>query len=150
LMARSTGTALSFSKRYDNSSAANNIPGWSMQKGDRFWVSDANKDGRGDLFVFNPAVNWSTEYLGTLRSNGNSLSGSWSEDWIGGWNLGSVDKLLVVNYEGGAGEADIYIRNNNWLGLLRRSAGGFAMDRIYQSWIYSPLHDSKPWSNDLP
>ena len=150
LMARSDGNRLRFTKRYDNSSAAKNIPGWSMQKGDRFWVSDANKDGKKDLFVYNPAKNWSTEYLGTLTSHGNRLSGRWVKDWIGGWNLGKVDKIKVVNYEGGNGQADIIISNKNWLGMIRKSGNGFRLDRIYHSWIYSPLYDKKPWSNTLP
>jgi len=150
LMAKSTGNGLGFVKRYDSSSGAANIPGWFMTKGDRFWISDANKDGKTDLFVYNPATNWATEYLGTLMSSGTSLSGSWSADWVGGWNLGSVDKILVANYEGGAGKADIFIRNNEWFGLLRRSAGGFVMDRIYFHWIHTTLYDAKPWSDSLP
>jgi len=150
LMARSTGSSLAFTKRYDNSSSSKNIPGWSMQKGDRFWVSDANKDGKKDLFVFNPKINWSKEYLGTLKSSGSSLSGSWSESWVGGWNLGKGDKIMVANYEGSNGMPDIYIRNKNWFGLLRKKSNGFTMDRIYHSWIYSALHDKKPWSTTLP
>ena len=150
LMARSDGNRLIYTKRYDNSSTANNIPGWSMQKGDRFWVADANKDGKKDLFVYNPAKNWSTEYLGTLTSHGNRLSGRWVKDWIGGWNLGKVDKIQVVNYEGGNGMPDIIISNKNWLGMIRKYGNGFKLDRIYQSWIYSPLYDKKPWSNTLP
>jgi len=150
LMARSTGTSLVYTKRYDNSSSSKNIPGWSMQKGDRFWVSDVNSDGKKDLFVFNPKINWSKEYLGTLKSNGSSLRGSWSEDWVGGWNLGRGDKIMVANYEGSNGMPDIYIRNKNWFGLLRKRNSGFVMDRIYHSWIYSALHDKKPWSTTLP
>ncbi len=149
LMVKSTGTDLSFVERYDSSSAAANIPGWEMRKHDSFYVSDANKDGKSDLFVFNTS-DWATEYLGTLRSTSTGLSGSWSADWVGGWNLGSVDKILVANYEGGAGKPDIFIRNANWFGLLRKSAGGFVMDRIYHSWIYTAQHDSKPWSDTMP
>jgi hypothetical protein len=149
-MAKSTGAGLSFTKRYDSSSAAANIPGWYMTAGDRFWISDANKDGRADLFVYNPAVNWATEYLGTLMSFGTSLSGSWSADWVGGWNLGAVDKILAANYEGGPGKADIFIRNNEWFGLLRRAPNGFVMDRIYYHWIYTAFYDSKPWSDSMP
>jgi hypothetical protein len=150
LLAKSTGTDLSFVKRYDSSSGAANIPGWSMTKGDRFFLSDANKDKKADLFVYNPAINWGTEYLGTLMSNGTALSGSWSADWVGGWNLGAVDKILVSHYEGSAGWPDIFIRNNNWFGLLRRAASGFVMDRIYFHWIYTALYDSKPWSDSMP
>lgn len=150
LMAKSTGSGLTFLKRYDSSSIAANIPGWFMTKGDRFWISDANKDSKADLFVYNPAINWSTEYLGTLMSSGSSLSGSWSADWVGGWNLGIVDMILAVNYEGGPGKADIFIRNDNWFGLLRRTPSSFVMDRIYYHWIYTALYDSKPWSDSMP
>lgn len=150
LMARSTGTDLNFVRRYDSASTASNIPGWFMTKGDRIFTSDANKDGRADLFVYNPAVNWSTEYLGTLTSSSNALSGSWSADWVGGWNLGSPDKILPANYEGGAGKADIFIRNNEWFGMLRRTPRGFVMDRIYYHWLYTSLYDSKPWSDSMP
>jgi len=150
LMAKSTGAGLAAIKRYDSSSAAANIPGWFMKEGDRFFLSDANKDGKADLFVYNPAVDWSTEYLGTLMSSGTALSGSWSSDWVGGWNLGAVDHILVANYEGGPGKADIFIRNNQWFGLLRRAAAGFVMDRIYFHWIYTADYDATPWSGTLP
>jgi hypothetical protein len=150
LMAKSTGSDLAFTKRYDSSAAANNIPGWSMAKGDRFFVAEANRDGRKDLFAYNPAINWSTQYLGTLLSTGTALSGSWSEDWVGGWNLGPADKILVANYEGGVGRADIFIRNDEWFGLMRRSAGGLVLDRIYHRWIYTAAYDARPWSDTLP
>jgi len=158
-MTKSTGAALNFVKRYDDDAGtawATNIPGWIMKKGDRLFVSDANKDGKADLFVFNPKIDWSTEYLGTLTSSGTALSGSWSEDWVlgipgaGGWNLGIVDKIQAANFEGGAGKADIYVHNTNWLGLIRRSPAGFVMDRHYFQWIYSPIFDSKPWAAGMP
>lgn len=150
-LTRSTGTALNFVNRYDNNSgsASGNVPGWTLTKGDRLFPADANKDGRTDLFIYNTG-DWSTEYLGTLMSGGSSLTGSSSGDWVGGWNLGAVDKILVANYEGGAGKADIFIRNNEWFGLLRRAAATFVMDRIYYHAIYTPLYDSKPWSDSLP
>jgi hypothetical protein len=147
-LAKSTGTGLSVVKRYDSASAT--IPGWAMRAGDRFFVSDANKDSKADLFVFNPAVNWPTEYLGTLISSGTALTGSYSADWVGGWNLGAADQILVAQYEGGVGKSDVFIRNNDWFGLLRRNSTGFVMDRIYYHWIYTALYDSKPWSDSLP
>lgn len=158
-LTKSVGTALTFVKRYDDDSGtawATNIPGWNMKKGDRFFIADANKDGKADLFVYNPKINWSKEYLGALISSGTGLSGTWSEDWVsgipgaGGWNLGIVDKITSVNYEGGAGKADIYIRNNEWIGLIRYTGSGFVMDRHYYHWIYSPLYDSQPWSDSMP
>lgn len=158
-LTRSTGTALNYVKRYDDDPGtawAPNIPGWSMKKGDRHFVADANKDGKDDLFVYNPKIDWSKEYLGTLMSNGSALSGSWSEDWVtgipgaGGWNLGTADILIPANYEGGPGKADLIIRNTYWLGMIRRGPGGFQMDRHYHRWIYSPLFDSKPWQLGMP
>ncbi|MEE8525262.1 MAG: hypothetical protein V3T72_15105, partial [Thermoanaerobaculia bacterium] len=68
----------------------------------------------------------------------------------GGWNLGAADKILAVNYEGGAGKADILIRNKYWLGLIRRTPAGFRMDRHYHRWIYSPFFDDKPWQLGMP
>lgn len=147
-MAKSAGTGLSVTKRYD--SAATNISGWAMRTGDKFFIADANKDGKSDLFVYNPAVNWPTEYLGTLTSSGTALTGSYSADWVGGWNLGAADQLLVAQYEGGVGKSDLFIRNNEWFGLLRRNSTGFVMDRIYYRWIYTALYDAKPWSDSMP
>ena len=149
LMDRSSGQSLSFARRYDSSSSAANVPGWYVTKGDRFWLSDANRDGKSDLFVYN-TTNWYREYLGTLMSSGGSLSGSWSYDWVGGWNLGPVDQILASTYEGGSGRPDLFIRNHQWFGLLRRGPGSFGMDRIYYHWIKTPLFDSRPWSDVLP
>jgi hypothetical protein len=157
MMARSTGTGLAYVTRYhDGSNDQYNIPGWQIRKGDRFDVADTNQDGKGDLFVYNPKIDWTYEYLGTLRSTGTALSGSWSEDWVNGvsgqgaWNLGTADSIIPANYEGGAGKADIIIRNHSWLGLIRRASAGFIMDRHYHQWIYTPLYDSKPWQFSLP
>jgi len=150
LMARSTGTGLAYVRRYDNSSAAANVPGWEMRKNDRFFLTDANQDGRADLFVFNPALDWSTEYLGTLTSNGSALGGSWSADWVGNWNLGSVDRFIAADYDGDPGTSGIFIRNTEWLGMIRKTAGGFTLDRIYRKWIHTPPYDARPWSDTLP
>jgi hypothetical protein len=57
-MLRSNGNSLRRIKLYTN-----NATGWAMRKGDQFWVADANKDGKKDLFVYNPAKNW----LGMIR-----------------------------------------------------------------------------------
>jgi IgA peptidase M64/VCBS repeat protein len=149
LMASSTGADLAYVRRYDSSAPAANIPGWSMTPSDRFFVSDANGDGRADLFVYNTA-GWGTEYLGTLLSGGTGLTGSWTADWVGGWNLSAADQILVANYEGGPGQADIFIRNRDWFGLLRRGASGFVQDRLYFHWIHGALYDATPWSDTLP
>src|SRR5690606_631466 len=73
-MLKSDGTNLSMVKRYDG-----NAPGWQMRKNDKHYVSDINNDGKEDLFVRN-YPDWNREYLGTMRSNGTSLSCGWKED----------------------------------------------------------------------
>jgi len=129
LMARSTGVELAFTRRFDRT-----VPGWTMRRRDRFVVGDSTNDGREDLFVMN-ADDWSTEYLGILRSTGTNLSGSWQDDWINSWNLGTVDKLVVANFSGGAGWDDLYIFNDNWLGLLRSYGSSVALTAIYPRFI---------------
>ncbi len=151
LMARSTGADLAYVARYDSSNdSVTNVPGWAMRKNDRFWVTDANSDGRADLFVFNPALDWGTEYLGTLLSSGYSLGGSWSADWVGGWNLGNADQILPADYDGVSGSSGLFIRNTQWLGMIRRSGSGFSQDKGYFKWIYNPQYDARPWSDSLP
>jgi hypothetical protein len=151
MMAASTGTDLTWTNEYNGSSDEASVPGWGqITSGDTFYLADVNKDGKADLFVFN-ATNWSTEYLGALVSDGTALSGGFIGDWVGGWNLGVVDQFLVANYEGGAGKADLFVRNKEWFGLLRDDPyWGFVMDRIHFHWIQSPLYDSKPWSDSMP
>jgi hypothetical protein len=40
-----------------------------------------------------------------------------NQNWIGGWHLGSQDRHYVGDFNGD-GKADIYIRSNEWVGLL--------------------------------
>ncbi len=129
-MLRSTGSALSMARRYDE-----NAPGWQMRRGDKHFIADINGDGRDDLYVYN-SDNWSTQYLGALRSNGSSLSGSWQDDWIGSWNLGPSDRFLVGNFNGGSGWDDIIIRNSGWLGLLRSQGASLSQVALYRNWIH--------------
>lgn len=158
-LTRSSGSSLDYVKRYDNDAStewAPNIPGWSLSKGDRLQISDANNDGRSDLFVFNPRVNWSKDYLGTLMSSGSALAGSWSADWVSGiagagaWNLDKVDSIIPLSFDGQSGKSDMIIHNKEWLGMIRRVSSGFQMERHYHRWIYSPLHDHKPWQINMP
>jgi hypothetical protein len=150
LLARSTGADLAYVQRYDSSADAANIPGWAMRKGDRFWVTDGNGDGRSDLLVYNPATDWSTEYLGMLTSSSTALTGSWSADWAGSWNLGAGDLILPADYDGVASTSGLFIRNAQWVGMLRRAGVGFSTDRTYFKWIYNPKYDARPWSDSLP
>ncbi len=122
-------------KRYDNS--VNHLPGWQMQRSDRFKSADVNGDGRDDLSVYN-AVNWSTQYLGILRSTGGgNLQGTWQDDWIGGWNLGSGDGFHVSDFRGGAGWDDLFVFNKDWFGLLRSHSNHYKLEAIYPKWFHN-------------
>jgi hypothetical protein len=131
-------------KRYDN--AQNNIPGWQMRRSDRFRVADVNGDGRQDLVVYN-AVNWSTQYLGILRSlEGGNLQGTWQSGWIGGWNLGLADDFHVADFRGAGGWDDLIVYNKNWLGLLRSHSNHYKLEAIYPKWIHNHrYHPSGLW-----
>ncbi|MBW8890507.1 MAG: VCBS repeat-containing protein [Fibrobacteres bacterium] len=146
-MLKSSATNLANTNEYWSSS--NSTPGWSITSGDQFYVGDANKDGKADLYVFNTS-NWGTEYLGAMISSGTALSANWVADWVGGWNLGSVDILQPARYEGAAGKSDLYIHNSEWFGMIRYTNPGFTLDRLYFHWIYTALYDSAPWSDDFP
>jgi len=131
---------------------SNGVPGWVLRGGDQFVVGDADRDGRADLYVFNTR-DWSTEYLGALRSNGVGLTcTNYAADRVGSWNLAGADTILAANFEGASrGTPDLFIRNPTWFGLIRWQGvtGPFVLDRLYHHWIYSPLYDAEPWSDGL-
>lgn len=139
-MLRSTGTNMVNTRRFDG-----DVPGWGgMRANDRWFVADVNGDGRDDLYVFNSA-DWSTEYLGTFRSSGTNLSGGWQDDWIGSWNLGSVDNFAVANFSGGAGWQDLLVFNDNWFGLLRSQATRVSLTAIYPKWLHNHNFHNLGW-----
>jgi hypothetical protein len=129
-MLRSLGYGLCLVERYDG-----NAPGWQMRRHDRHWLADINGDGRRDLFVHNHQ-DWATQYLGTMVSNGSGLSAAWRADWVGEWNLGAVDRFEVCNYEGAAGERDLFVHNQDWFGMIRATPA-LSLQRIYYRWIHN-------------
>lgn len=132
-MMASGGAGLNAVQVYNGS-----VPGWQMRGGDTHHVADANGNGKADLVVFN-ASNWSTEYLGTMSSSGTALSCSWKSDWVGEWNLGSVDRIRVANCSGGAGKPNLVIHNRDWLGLMRTSPSP-TLERLYYRWVHNYRH----------
>ncbi len=129
-MLRSTGSELQFVHRYDG-----NAPGWQMREHDSHWVADISGDGKADLFVYNHA-DWAHEYLGTMLSTGTGLNCSRVHDWVGEWNLGPADKFIPCNYEGVAGQRDLFVHNTDWFGMIR-AAPGLSLQRIYYRWIHN-------------
>ena len=139
-MLRSTGSNMSSVRRFDGS-----VPGWGgMRRHDRWYVADIDGNDRDDLYVVN-VLDWVTEYLGTLRSSGNNLSGGWQDDWIGSWNLGQGDRFQVANFNGGAGWDDVLVYNNDWFGLLRSMNGSSSLSAIYRSWVHNHNFHNLGW-----
>jgi hypothetical protein len=139
-MLRSTGSNLSFTRRFDR-----NVPGWGeMRQHDRWFPTDMDGNGKGDLYVYN-AADWSTQYLGTLRSTGSNLGGGWQDDWIGSWNLGPSDSFLAANFNGGAGWDDLFVYNDKWFGLLKSGNGSSSLSAIYPDWIHNHNYHSLGW-----
>jgi hypothetical protein len=140
LMLRSTGSDLSFTRRFDR-----DVPGWGeMRQHDQWFPADIDGNGKGDLYVYNTG-DWATEYLGTLRSSGSNLSGGWQDDWIGSWNLGANDKFLVANFNGGSGWDDLFVYNDKWFGLLKSGNGSSSLSAIYPDWIHNHNYHNMGW-----
>jgi len=139
LMSR-RGQGLVNIRRYDGE-----VPGWDdLEPHDQFYAADVDGDGRRDLYAYN-AVDWDSEYLGVLRSSGQSLAGSWQKDWINSWNLGEHDRFLVVNFNGGAGWDDLFVRNADWFGLLRSHSGAVGLTMINHRWIHDHRYHVWGW-----
>lgn len=139
-MLRTVRGTLQYVRRFDR-----NVPGWGeMRRHDRWMVGDINGDRRSDLYVYN-ALDWSTQYLGTLLSSGTSLNGSFQGDWIGSWNLGPNDQFVVCNFNGGAGWDDLLVYNDGWFGLLRSQSDKVLMTAIYPKWIHNHAYHNLGW-----
>lgn len=117
------------SRRYDGV-----VPGWQMRRNDQHWVGDSG-DGRSDLFVYNHE-DWGPEYLGVMVTNGHGLTASWSEDWVGEWNLGTKDRFKLCDFEGTGAQRNIFVHNRDWFGIMRASPN-LTLLKIYHKWIHN-------------
>jgi hypothetical protein len=132
-MLRSTGNALAMSHRYDGT-----VPGWQMRKHDKHYVAEIEGNNRADLFVYN-ADDWSSEYLGTMRSSGAALTANWAVDWVGEWNLGQVDRFEPCDYEGLGRKRNLFVHNTDWFGMIKATPS-LSLDRLYYRWIHNYRH----------
>ena len=127
---KSSGTTLSLIQRYDA-----NLPGWQMNKNDRYYVGDFNGDGKVDLFVFN-GLDWSSRYFGMLKSTGTALAMTQLHtNNFPGWQMNKNDRHYIGDFDGD-GKADVYIFNgNDWamafLGMLKSNGTGVAAVQVY-------------------
>lgn len=129
-MFRMMDTWLHLTRRYDG-----NVPGWQMRRHDSHYIADLTGDGRKDLYVYNHE-DWTPEYLGTMVSHGHGLTASWREDWVGEWNLGSVDRFEVCDFEGVGADRNLFVHNQYWLGVMRASPS-LSLLKIYYKWIHN-------------
>ena len=92
---RSTGSGFHPLQTYDG-----NMPSWQMKPNEQHFVGDFDGDGKEDFWVFN-GTNWSIPYLGTLRSNGSSLSMTARHDRnMPSWQMRPNDKHFVGDFDG--------------------------------------------------
>jgi hypothetical protein len=135
LFAVNTNGIIQPRNRYDD--VAFPLPGWQIRTRDRFHVANVDGDGDDDLVVYNHQ-NWNTQYLGMLKASGDiNLHGTWQDNWVGGWNLGSSDQFFVSNFRGASGWDDLFVANAGWFGLLRSYSNQYALEAIYRKWIHN-------------
>lgn len=125
-MFRSTGSGLERTALYEH-----NLPGWQMAAGDRHFVGDFDGDGRADLYVFN-GTNWSTAYLGMLKSTGSGLTPvQVYNGTVPGWGyLKAGDRFHLADVNGD-GKADLVVYNcddypTEYLGTMTSSGTGLS------------------------
>lgn len=140
LMLKSNGSSYDYVIRYDDV-----MPNWNMSNSDKFYVADINGDGKEDLYVYNTA-DWATQWLGTIVTNaaGNGVQAiSKQDDWIGGWNLGASDKLVVDNRASGVDHLFIY--NTDWFGYMWSGASSMYLKAMYHEYIHTFKHHDYGW-----
>lgn len=138
LLLKSNGSSYDYVIRYDDA-----LPNWNMNDNDQYYVADIDGNNKEDLYVYNPK-DWSTEWIGTALSSGSGLSVATKQsDWIGGWNMGLIDKLIVDNRK--SGRDNLYIHNSVWFGYMWPGASGLYLRSMYKDYIHAFKHHDYGW-----
>jgi hypothetical protein len=132
-MLTSDGSGLHMHKLYDGS-----VPNWQMAQGDKHLVADVTGDGKADLIVWN-YTHWTTRYLGAMVSSGSGVSAHYASNFVGEWNLGTVDQLKVCDFEGVPGRRDLFVHNKDWFGMMRMTPTP-VLQKIYYRFIHNYRH----------
>ena len=135
-MLRSTGTNLSFVRRYDD-----NLPGWGrMEDHDQFYVADINNDQREDLYIFN-GQDWAIGYLQLLGSNGTALNHirRYDEELPGWDDMRRHDRFYVGDFNAD-GYDDLYVFNGSdwseeYLEMLRSNGTSMSNTRRFDGTV---------------
>lgn len=135
-MLRSTGSALSYVRRYDDV-----LPGWDrMLLHDQFYVADFDADKKQDLYVFN-GRDWSMGYLQLSRSTGTSLAYVRRYDrTLPGWgDMRRNDEFFPADFDAD-GRKDLYVFNGRdwaieYLEMLRSTGSSLAYVRRFDATI---------------
>jgi len=74
-----------------------------------------------------------------MVSGGTALTCAWKHDWVGEWNLGSVDRFIATNYEGSSGKRDLFVHNKDWFGMIRATPT-LSLQKLYYRWLHNYRH----------
>jgi len=107
------------------------IGDWNMGQGDRETVGDLDGDGMDEILL--RSDNW----IGVAKwQRGRFRTTTVQHDWVDGWNLGRGDRELVADLDGD-GAAEIYIRSNEWAGVMKLDPvrNRIRLSSIQHDWI---------------
>jgi hypothetical protein len=123
------------------------IDGWNLGADNTEFVGRFSRTDRDEVAIRSP------EWIGLFRWDatrpGMRLA-SIQHDWVDGWNLGPNDRHVIGDFDGD-GRDEIYIRSDNWAGVLKWSFGRFRviwMTRDGIDHINADPSDSQPLEAD--
>lgn len=121
---------LRLTQRYDGT-----LPGWQLGRHDQFQLADFTGDGNQDLVVFNGA-DWTTPYLGLLRSTGSGFTRSHRYDGsVEGWSMRPGDSVLTGDFDGSGRQGVCMVNTRDWstpyLGLMTSNGARLSYHKRY-------------------